>query len=89
VKTALAEALKKAGHQYGVGLYLWDESEREAVAQGRANAATEFRALQMQAKALYPGATAEEIATNLGITVEGLRDPEVLKAALAAHSRGA
>jgi hypothetical protein len=43
----------------------------------------------MQAKARYPGATAEEIATNLGITVEGLRDPEVLKAALAAYSRGA
>jgi hypothetical protein len=28
VKTAQAEAFKKAGHQYGVGLYLWQESER-------------------------------------------------------------
>src|SRR3954469_20932912 len=24
IKTALAEALKKAGHQFGIGLYLWD-----------------------------------------------------------------
>lgn len=31
VKTALAEALKKAGHQLGIGLYLWDEDAREQV----------------------------------------------------------
>jgi hypothetical protein len=30
VKTALAEALKKAAHQLGVALYLWDEDERDA-----------------------------------------------------------
>ena len=30
-KTAQAEAFKKAGHQYGVGLYLWDERERDLV----------------------------------------------------------
>lgn len=36
IKTALAEALKKAGHQLGIGLYLWDESEREVIAQERA-----------------------------------------------------
>lgn len=35
IKTALAEALKKAGHQYGIGLYLWDEAEREIVAKQR------------------------------------------------------
>ena len=38
VKTALAEAIKKTGHQYGIGLYLWDEEERAlieaATAQG-------------------------------------------------------
>lgn len=27
-KTALAEALKKAGHQLGIALYLWDEDAR-------------------------------------------------------------
>ena len=36
IKTALAEALKKAGHQLGIGLYLWEESEREVVAKQRA-----------------------------------------------------
>jgi len=35
IKTALAEALKKAGHQFGIGLYLWDESERAEVARQR------------------------------------------------------
>lgn len=35
IKTALAEALKKAGHQFGIGLYLWDESERAVIAKAR------------------------------------------------------
>lgn len=35
IKTALAEAIKKAGHQFGIGLYLWDESEREVIAKAR------------------------------------------------------
>ena len=35
IKTALAEAIKKAGHQYGVGLYLWEESERDLVSKQR------------------------------------------------------
>lgn len=34
MKTALAEAIKKAGHAFGIGLYLWDETEREKVEQG-------------------------------------------------------
>lgn len=37
LKTALAEALKKAGHQFGIGLYLWDEAEREVIARERKN----------------------------------------------------
>lgn len=35
IKTALAEAIKKAGHQLGIGLYLWEESEREVIAKQR------------------------------------------------------
>ena len=31
VKTAQAEALKKACHQYGIALYLWDAAERDFV----------------------------------------------------------
>lgn len=43
IKTALAEALKKAGHQLGIGLYLWEESEREVVAKQRRAAAAPDR----------------------------------------------
>jgi hypothetical protein len=32
VKSAQAEALKKACHQYGIALYLWKEAERDFVA---------------------------------------------------------
>ena len=35
VKTAQAEALKKACHQYGIALYLWDEAERNFIALQR------------------------------------------------------
>ena len=43
IKTALAEALKKAGHQLGIGLYLWEESELEVVAKQRRAAAAPDR----------------------------------------------
>lgn len=39
-KTALAEAIKKAFHQAGVALYLWDEAERDKVNQAKAAAAS-------------------------------------------------
>lgn len=47
IKTALAEALKKAGHQFGIGLYLWDESERAEVARQR-------KVVTKAAKSTYP-----------------------------------
>lgn len=31
IKTAYAEAIKKAGNEFGVGLYLWDEEERALI----------------------------------------------------------
>lgn len=37
-KTALAEAFKKAWHQAGVALYLWDEDARDRVNQAKAAA---------------------------------------------------
>ena len=36
VKTAQAEALKKACHQFGIALYLWDEAERDFIALQKA-----------------------------------------------------
>lgn len=35
IKTAQAEALKKACHQYGIALYLWSEDERDFVQMQR------------------------------------------------------
>lgn len=35
-KTALAEAIKKAGHSLGVGLYLWDADTRAAIEKKQA-----------------------------------------------------
>jgi hypothetical protein len=35
VKTAQAEALKKACHQFGIALYLWSEDERNFVQKQR------------------------------------------------------
>lgn len=45
VKTAQAEALKKACHQYGIALYLWSEDERNYVELQR-QAATDDIALK-------------------------------------------
>jgi len=36
VKTAQAEALKKACHQFGIALYLWQEAERDFIALQKA-----------------------------------------------------
>lgn len=49
IKTALAEALKKAGHQLGIGLYLWEESEREVIAQQRKSPAKQMEATDASA----------------------------------------
>lgn len=35
IKTADAEALKKAGHKYLISLYLWDEEKRDGIAEYR------------------------------------------------------
>lgn len=35
LKTADAEALKKAGHKFGVALYLWDEGKRNEISEFR------------------------------------------------------
>lgn len=40
VKTALAEAIKKAGNEYGIGLELWDEEERALIDSAQAQGMT-------------------------------------------------
>lgn len=82
LKTALAEALKKAGHQFGVGLYLWDEGERAIVQRDRAAAAGDIAALKAKVfeKALEGGAkaTADGVAGFYGVKAEELQDATVL-----------
>lgn len=84
LKTALAEALKKAGHQLGIGLYLWDEAERDHLhVQRRAEsgdvdalkALVTFRAKQEGCAEM----TAEGIAAHFDISTEELQDPELLR----------
>ncbi|MDE2098617.1 MAG: hypothetical protein KGL39_15290 [Patescibacteria group bacterium] len=40
VKTALAEAIKKAGNEFGIGLELWDEEERALIDAAQAQGMT-------------------------------------------------
>lgn len=86
IKTALAEAIKKAGHQYGVGLYLWDEEEREIVQRDRNANAGDINALKAKAfeVALEQGAEANaaSIAKTLGIKEADLQDADKLRAVL-------
>lgn len=83
VKTALAEALKKAGHQFGVGLYLWDEEERAVVASQRAAIDGDIQTLKVQVfeKAVNEGSepTTASIAEHFGVTVDQLQDIATLK----------
>jgi len=86
IKTALAEAIKKAGHQFGVGLYLWDEEEREIVQRDRNANAGDLNALKAKAfeVALEQGAEANaaSIAKTLGIKEDDLQDADKLRAVL-------
>lgn len=75
-KTAQAEALKKAGHQYGIGLYLWDERERRLVDLVREG---NFK-MAVQTLAAIEGvpANAEDIAAHFNTPVEELQHANVL-----------
>jgi hypothetical protein len=88
VKTAQAEALKKACHQYGVALYLWHAKERDFIAlQKRASSddgdmkrlavAHAQRFLEIDTMP-----TADQIAEVLGIKKDELSDMSSLREAL-------
>lgn len=51
VKTALANAVKKAANGFGVGRYLWNEEERAAIDEEN-EARNDTRALKLEVKAL-------------------------------------
>lgn len=83
IKTALAEAIKKAGHQLGVGLYLWDEGQRANVQEGRQAANGDLGSLKNQVfKAALAEGLAEQtpdgIAKHFGIPVTDLQNVAIL-----------
>lgn len=88
VKTALAEAMKKACHQYGIALELWDESHRATLATDRALAAGDLNTLKAEVyrRALEgldtDSATPEEVADYFNVTVGDLSKPASLKSIL-------
>jgi hypothetical protein len=83
LKTAQAEALKKASNQYGMALELWTEEGREVVARGRAVAGGDLSVLKQEVfqLALAQGAepNANSVAETLGIDVSDLQDAEKLR----------
>lgn len=92
VKTALAEALKKAFHQAGVGLYLWDEETRERVAAKMGLAKkTPIQLKQMVWKLAKDRLgtdkpTAPQIAKEFGVSASELNDADVLRSILEAQA---
>jgi hypothetical protein len=73
VKSAQAEALKKACHQFGIALYLWSEQERDFVALQK-SASTNDVALKQLAVAYTQRVKELDPAT--------MPDPETIQAAL-------
>lgn len=87
-KTALAEAIKKAGHQLGIGLYLWDADTRDEVAKkmklvGATEATLKGEVFKLAVEKLGKDKpTAKEIATLFGVTPGELADKDALRAIL-------
>lgn len=92
-KTALAEAIKKAGHQLGIGLQLWDERERDLVdviqdgpvdlLQGDEGMATLKTAVQQLAAIEGVSLNATSIAAYFGVSTDDLQDASTLHGILA------
>lgn len=91
VKTALAEAIKKAGHQLGIGLFLWDEDERDFIDLYHAATTSNDIALlktTVQKIAIREGADeldAQGIATHFGVPISELNNPDTLKEIIERH----
>ena len=87
IKTADAEALKKAGHKFQIALYLWDEGKRNEIAEFRKLTKQSLPQLKKAALVKAGASSAEELLEALaipGATVEVLQKPEVLLEYLAA-----
>lgn len=84
MKTALAEAIKKAFHQAGVALYLWDSATRDRIEQKKKLAGGSESALKQAVFALAKEKlgkdkpTASEVAKSVGLKVGELADKDAL-----------
>lgn len=87
-KTALAEAIKKAGHQLGIGLYLWDAEKRDAVQKKSKLANASAATLKQEvfklavAKTGKEKPTAKDIASAFGVAPADLAEEETLRGIL-------
>jgi hypothetical protein len=83
-KTALAEAIKKAGHQYGIALYLWDADARKRAEKLKSLASGSEVALKKEVVAIAREKTgkdkpsAAEIAEVFGVNPGDLADKATL-----------
>lgn len=85
IKTADAEALKKAGHKFGIALYLWDEEKRDAIAKYRQYQRGTLAAIK--SAALKEAGDLDGLMKAIGVDNakdEKLQDREVLLEYLAA-----
>jgi hypothetical protein len=91
MKTALAEALKKAFHQAGVALYLWDPAQRDEVAAkskwAGATLAAKKKEVQRLAKVKLDveKPSAKQVAEAFGFTAADLAEDATIDAILKAE----
>lgn len=88
-KTALAEAIKKAFHQTGLGLYLWDADSRDRINQAQAAAASPAARKRVMKSAAaeklgLENVTKEQVASAFDMDVDDLDDDSKVSAALRA-----
>lgn len=65
IKTADAEALKKAGHKFGIALYLWDEAKRDEIAEFRKLSTATVQQLKKAALVKAGAETGDELLADV------------------------
>lgn len=85
MKTALAEAIKKAFHQAGVALYLWDAEARDRVTKKSELARAPIARLKKEVKRIAlerlgkDEATAKEVAGVFGLKASDLAEDDTIR----------
>lgn len=88
VKTAQANATKKALNQLGMARYLWDEATRDELELAQRIQRGDVAALKLAVRELAPyGSTVEEVAEFFKVNVEDLSSREILLGLLEEHGK--